>query len=101
MAYPIKIHKAAHKEYIEAYEWYELEQEGLGARFMNVVEKRIWQIRETPEYYSHVYKSYRQVSTDDFPFTIVFQFFPERNLVHISSIFHNSRNPRKKYRKEV
>jgi len=52
MAYPYRLHQQAYEEYIEAYEWYELKQRGLGDRFMSSVEKRLHQISEHPEYYS-------------------------------------------------
>jgi hypothetical protein len=49
MAYTYRLHEQAHEEYIEAYGWYEEKQKGLGARFMNSVEKRLRQISEYPE----------------------------------------------------
>jgi toxin ParE1/3/4 len=100
MVFPSKIHKKAHEEYIAAYEWYEDQKEGLGRKFMNVVERSLMQIRENPDQYSYVKGTYRQAKIDGFPFTIVYQFFPKRKLVHITSIHHTSRNPRTKFRKE-
>jgi hypothetical protein len=76
MAFPSKIHKLAHEEYIEAFERCETEQDGLGYRFMNEIEKRLKQIRENPEHYSYVHGSYRQASLEGFPFAIVYNFFP-------------------------
>ncbi len=40
MAYLMRLHELAHQEYIEAYEWYDTKQKGLGDSFMNSVEKR-------------------------------------------------------------
>ena len=34
MAFQYKLHQEAHEEYINAYEWYELKQNGLGDKFM-------------------------------------------------------------------
>ncbi len=100
MDFPSKIHKEAHEEYITAYEWYEDQQEGLGGKFMNVVEKSLLQIRENPEHCSYINGTYRQLKIEGFPFTIVYQFFPRRKLVHIASIHHTSRSPKTKFRKE-
>ncbi len=100
MPFQYKIHKEALKEYADSYVWYENEQKGLGERLIDSIDKKIEQICDHPQYYSLVYGSYRQTTIESFPFTIVYQIFPERNLVHISSIFHNSRNPRKKFRKD-
>ncbi len=41
MAFPYRLNQQAHEEYIEAYEWYEEKQSGLGNRFMESVEKRL------------------------------------------------------------
>jgi hypothetical protein len=58
MAYQVKIHYLAHEEYINSFEWYEIELEGLGYKSMNAVEKRIGDIKEHPGYYSHLRGSY-------------------------------------------
>ncbi|MCD6012521.1 MAG: Plasmid stabilization system protein [Flavipsychrobacter sp.] len=101
MPHSLKIHEQAHYEYIEAYGWYEMKQLGLGDRFMAAVEEKLEQIKANPEYYSKTLKNFRQVKVHNFPFSIVYEFYSRRKLVHIASIFHNSRNPRIKYRKEV
>jgi len=100
MAFAYKLHTKALLEYADAYEWYEHEQKGLGERFIDTVDKRVAQICANPEHYSFAHGNYRQASVQGFPFTIVYKFFPERQFVHISSIHHNSRSPRGKFRKE-
>lgn len=100
MAFQYKLHQAAHEEYINAYEWYELRQNGLGDKFMIAVEKRIFQISENPEYFSLLQGRFRQVKIEGFPFILAYEFFPQRKLIHIASIYHVRRNPRKKFRKE-
>jgi hypothetical protein len=100
MAFPYKIHQEAHEEYIQAYEWYEIKQNGLGDKFMHAVEKRLQQISEHPEYYGILPGKFRQVKIEGFPFIIAYEFFKKRKLIHIASIYHVKRNPRKKYRRE-
>jgi plasmid stabilization system protein ParE len=99
MAYALILNEEAHKEYIEAYEWYELRQGGLGNRFMMCVEKRLHQISEHPEYYSIRKGNYREVKVQNFPYMIVYEFFKRKQLIHIAAIYHGKRNPRRKYRK--
>jgi plasmid stabilization system protein ParE len=100
MSYPLKFNAEAHNEYIDAYYWYELIREGLGDRFMNSVEKRLHQICEHPQYYSSKQNTrYREVKIENFPYMIVYEFFPRKKLIHIAAIYHCSRNPRKKYRR--
>ncbi len=100
MAYQYQLHEQAHNEYLDAYEWYELKQKGLGYRFMAAVGNKINKIAEHPEYYSKIRKDFRQAKVDDFPFTIVYEFFPRRRLIHIAAIHHSSRHPKSKFRQE-
>jgi len=95
-----KIHSLAYKENIETYQWYEVQQAGLGLRYLNAVEKSIERIINNPDHFSILRGKYRHVQVKDFPFTIVDEFSQNRKSIHISAIFHNSRSPRKKFRKE-
>jgi len=95
----ILLHKEAYEEYIDAYYWYEKKNSDLGKRFMNTVDKKIQQIKQNPECYSITLHNYIQAKVEYFPYVIVYNYFPKRNLVFISSIYHNSRNPKHKYRK--
>lgn len=99
MSVDILLHNEAYEEYIDAYFWYEKENKDLGKRFMNAVDNKIQQIKVNPECYSKTIRNYRQVKVVDFPYVIAYCYFPKRKLVFISSIYHNSRNPKYKHRK--
>ena len=100
MAIPYQLHELAHEEYIAAYEWYELKQMGLGDKFMFSVEQSLIQVSANPEYYSILRGRFRQATVKNFPFVIVYEFFPKPAFIHIASIFHVKRNPTNKYRKK-
>ena len=68
---------------------------------MNMVERKLYQISEHPEYYGKRLSNYREAKVQNFPFVIVYEFFEEKKLIHISAIYHSKRNPNKKYRKIV
>jgi len=99
VGYPYWLHELAHEEYIEAYEWYELRQQGLGDRFMNAVEKRLQQISEHPEYFSKRKANFREAKVPNFPYMIVFEFLKRKKAIHIAAIYHSKRNPKRKYRR--
>lgn len=99
MAYRYRIHELAHEEYISAYEWYEIKQNGLGDRFMNSVEKRLKQVSKHPEYFSKKHGNYRIAKVENFPYYIVYEFFSRKRLIHIAAIYHGKRNPRRRFRK--
>ncbi len=100
MPFHIKIHSLANKETIDAYRWYESQQKDLGSRYLYAIDNLLGQIIKNPEHFSILRGKYRHAKVKDFPFTIVFEFSNERKAIHISAIFHTSRNPRKKFRKE-
>ena len=99
MAFPYRLHEAAHSEFIDAFEWYEVRREGLGHRFMENVENRFRQISLHPEYYGKHHKNYRQVKVEEFPYMIVYEFFPRKKVVHITAIYHSKRKPKGRYRR--
>ncbi|CAN5207787.1 hypothetical protein BH20BAC1_BH20BAC1_06300 [soil metagenome] len=99
MAYSVRLHEQAYEEYIEAYEWYEQRQKGLGDRFMYSVEKKLLQITEHPEYYSKKQNiNFREAKVANFPYMIVYEVFKRKQLIHIAAIYHGKRNPKRKYR---
>ena len=99
MAYPYRLNRKAHEEYINAYEWYEERRSGLGDRFMQKTEERLLQISNHPEYFGKRNGNFREVKVEDFPYIIVYEFFKRKQIIHITAIYHHKRNPLKKYRK--
>ncbi len=99
MSLLVKFNIIAQEEFIQAFEWYELKQEGLGKKFIGSVEKRITQISNYPERYSKTKLSFRQVKIENFPYSIIYEFFKQKQLVHIAAIYHSKRNPKLRFRK--
>ena len=100
MPYPYTLHEQAHDEYIDAYEWYEEKTEGLGKKFMDCVERKLQQISDHPEYYSKKHGNFREAKVYNFPFTIVYEFYKNKQSIHISAVYHVKRNPKRKYRRK-
>jgi len=99
MSYQIVFHPDADREYIEAYQWYEKEKKGLGARFERMVGLHVQQIIDAPENYHYSKAPYREVATEVFPYVIVYKINKRKKLIFISAIYHTKRNPKYKYRK--
>lgn len=98
MSYPVELHPLALHEYVNAYEWYENAQPGLGERFLEAVDIQLGKIAENPQHYSQIKGTYRQVKIPSFPFIIVFRVFPRKKFILICSIHHTSKHPRSKFR---
>jgi len=100
MAFPYKMHSQAIEEYANAYDWYESAQKGLGEHFATAIDDGVNEICCNPALFSKLRGSYRQARIKKFPFVVVYEFFPRRKMIHIAAIFHTSRSPRKKFRRE-
>lgn len=98
--YKLDYHDLVSEDYNEAYIRYEFIQDGLGERFAAALRKRSGQISEHPEHYGEkARKGYREVKVEGFPYLIVYRIYKRKKTIFISSIHHEKKHPRKKYRK--
>jgi mRNA-degrading endonuclease RelE of RelBE toxin-antitoxin system len=97
MTYKIEFLPRARKELLEAWDWYDDRWSGLGDRFMREVEKKVQQIEKTPERYAERKKGFRETKIRVFPYLIIYRIQKRKKIIAISSVFHTSRNPKKKY----
>jgi plasmid stabilization system protein ParE len=91
--YDLIIKEEAKFEIIEAYNWYESKQEGLGERFVLDLDDYFERIRSTPEIFPRRYREYRQVVMKSFPFVIVFEI--EEKEVVVYAVFNTYQDPNK------
>lgn len=80
------------QEIQEAYDWYELQQIGLGERLLFVLDDYFEIISSFPEQYPILHKSKRSVYIKIFPFQIIYSIMG--NTVVVFSVFHTKRNPK-------
>jgi hypothetical protein len=99
MKFKILFHLEAEIEFGESYSWYNEQSDGLGEKFRNAINAVISNIYEHPQHYSKKRFNFREAVVAIFPFVVVYEIIENRNLIHIASIFHTSRNPKLKYRK--
>ncbi len=100
MSFSHFLHPKAYQDIIEAYEWYENQQQGLGDKFAKAVEKKILSITFSP--LANSIKSnmdFREVLINTFPFIIVYKVNEIEKSIFISSIHHSSKHPKRKFRK--
>jgi plasmid stabilization system protein ParE len=93
----IKILEEADKEWTEAALWYEKQSPGLGGRFIELVEKKLELITNYPKRYPIRKGNFRETLVAIFPYIIVYTYYESEQIITVSSIFHASRNPKKKY----
>ena len=94
MAYKIEIRHLATIEIIEAYDWYELQKEGLGLDFLNELENFYDSLLRNPNTYGFYEKPVREGKIYRFPYTVVYEVFNDTIVVY--SVFMAKQNPNKK-----
>ncbi len=99
MSYKIITHQKANEEFLEAVAWYEEQLPGLGDQFLLKVKGKLAQITKQPQFFGKRQGQFRQAKVDTFPYNIVFEFFPQKRIIHISAIYHSKRSPKKKFRR--
>ena len=100
MDFSHKIHPAADSEFTDAYIWYENQKKGLGDQFADAVLAKVTEICQNPFLYGSKSKGFREtVVSSVFPYVIVYLVDMSAKVVFIAAIFHERRNPRKKYRR--
>lgn len=88
----------AQKEIAESWIWYEDRQFGLGDRFLKEITDHVQKIEQSPNRFPTRFKSYKEAALPVFPFLIIYRINVKKKLIRIVSIFHTSRNPKKKYK---
>lgn len=99
MSYRIIFHPEADEEYRESFLWYERKVKDLGYRFEKAVEETLSLILKNPNRYPKRKGLYREALVSDFPYVIIYKIKKQTEKIFISSLFHTSRNPQKKFRR--
>jgi toxin ParE1/3/4 len=94
MLYKIELRPLATIEIIEAYDWYELQKEGLGVDFLNELDQLYETLHRNANTYSYYEKPVREGKVNRFPYTVVYEVF-DTNIV-IYSVFMAKQDPSKK-----
>lgn len=97
MSYLIVYQQRAVREYEVAMAWYKERSIQAAENFESAINKKINILKLNHSSYRKTYKEFREIKLDKYPFNIIY-FVDEINLkVIISSIYHNKKNPAKKY----
>jgi hypothetical protein len=100
MKYSFDLRQEAVLELLNSVIWYEEQQEDLGKRFRDAFNAKLEQICKAPHLYKKAYKNFHEALTDTFPFLVVYYIDEKQHKVIVISIFHTSRNPKKKFRRK-
>lgn len=90
----------ASKELQESFDWYENRVQGLGSKLIDIIDDTIELILLNPEEFLFKKEPFREASLKKFPYIIVYEYIKEKEIVYLLHIFHTSRHPRIKYKRE-
>lgn len=93
MKYKLLIKAEAIQDMIEAFDWYENKQRGLGSAFLDEVDKYYDQITENPEHFQS-HRNQRVAVLHRFPYKIVYEIESEGQII-VYAVYHDKRNPEK------
>ncbi len=98
MDYKVILLERANIEIKDAYTWYENQSNGLGGKFLTVLEKYKSIISANPEQFKRTYKNFREAFLQTFPFLLVYHIDETNKEIIIVSVFHTSCSPKEKYK---
>ena len=81
MKYILDVKTSAENGVLEAFDYYEDKQEGLGARFLDYWETHIDIIKQDPLLFQKKYKDFRQALIKPYPYHIIYEV--EGNIITI------------------
>ena len=85
----IVFHRDAKRETQEAYKWYEERAVGLGAKFIQALDRTLLKISENPEGFHPIRNPIRQALLKRFPYSLK----EEPDSIVVIAVFHQSRDP--------
>ncbi len=95
MSFRLVILLKAQTEMADAVDWYELQQIGLGERFILFMEDFITRIVQNPLHFPEKTPPFREAYAKDFPYLVIYQVHNDEVVIY--SVFHIKQNPKKKY----
>ena len=98
MNYQYRFERSAQKEYELSVAWYLARSPQAAKGFINAVEAAISKLCAHPFRWRKTYKNFYEIGLRKYPFSIVYE--PDENLgmVIIYRIYHQKRNPTKKFK---
>ena len=87
----VKLSPEAAEEMIEAANWYDTREPGLGGEFLHACDEAFQFIETAPLRHRHVGRGFRRYLMKRFPFAVFYE--TQGDLLIIAAVFHGARNP--------
>jgi len=97
MKYKCRFDPIAANEYEAAYSWYIERSLKAADNFVVAIDEAINAVCANPHRYKKSYKDLREVILKKYPFYLIYLIDEKKKTIIITSIYHNKRDPEKKY----
>ena len=87
MTWPVLIRAAAEKDLDEARKWYDRHKPGLGDEFLVRIAEASARLEQNPERYRVLYKGFRRVLVERFPYRIFYYFSSFALTISLTRVF--------------
>ena len=99
MKFKYRFDPIAASEYEAAYSWYIERSDKAAEKFLLAVEDAIKAVCANPYRYRNTHKELREITLKKYPFYLIYLIDDKKKTIIITSLYHNKRNPDKKYEK--
>jgi len=94
MKFKVIFHPEIYNDIQEAVKWYNVQQNGLGNRFLLAVKKQLKTLDKSALHYSVRYDNIRCMPIKRFPFLVHYRVNENLLIVQVEAIFNTNRNPK-------
>ena len=94
MKFNVEYHPDFFDDLVQAVDWYNEKQIGLGSRFFNNVKKQTKKLSTTAFYFAVKYDNIRCMQIEKFPYLVHYRINEQTKTVKIEALFHSGRNPK-------
>ena len=91
MSLPPEFHPSVRGETDDAHDWYERRRPGLGADFLDEVQRVLGEIAANPARYGFAHNDVREGLLNRFPYAVYYRELPDR--IRVLAVYHTSRDP--------
>lgn len=97
MRFQIVYKKRAAEEYLSSLFWYKSKSPYAAEQFVKHIDETLSKIIADPKRFRNTYKNFHEAKVKKFPYSIVYFVDEKEQRIVITSMFHQKRNPRKKF----
>jgi len=94
MKFTVEYNPDFYNDIVEAVDWYNEKQAGLGDRFFRIIKRQTAKLSTSALHLAIKYDDIRCLTMDKFPYLIHYRVNEQTKTVKVEAMFHTSRDPK-------